>query len=176
METPGDPTPCRPLVAPKSQVKHDQATGRRVRRVNSISFFRGCSELHRDAPQGKVKKKDTKTFDAPDDSTPDHMQQGFRRRRVTRRASSGPGARRWSRFSRAAETEIHRAGPEPPQSRRRWAAAGKFRRAYAWVMGEKRRRRRPLRGAVAGGGPRHQPSPSFGNSRDFFRDDSFLYT
>ena len=55
METPGDPTPCRPLVAPKSQVKHDQATGRRVRRVNSISFFRGCSELHRDAPQGKEK-------------------------------------------------------------------------------------------------------------------------
>jgi hypothetical protein len=51
METPGDPTPCRPPVAPESQVKYDPASSRRVRRVKSISFFsrvpRNSFEVHR---------------------------------------------------------------------------------------------------------------------------------
>jgi hypothetical protein len=116
-------------------------------------FFSVCLELLQDAPQGKIKKI-PKIFDAPDDLTPVHIGQGFQRRRVTRRASSRPGARRWSGFARAVETGTRRAGPEPPQSRRRWAAAGKFRRRYGRVMGQKRRRRRALRGAVGGGGRR----------------------
>ena len=67
-------------------------------------------------------------------------------------ASSRPGARQWEAILPAAETGTRRTGPELPQSRRRRAAAGKFRPAFAWVMGKKRSRRRALRIAVDGGG------------------------
>ena len=77
---------------------------RRFRRVIPVSLF--PLGIAGSAFQSQSRKRNFQKHPThPSQPTPAHMQQGFRRRRVTRRASSRPGARQWSGFSRPPKPE-----------------------------------------------------------------------
>jgi hypothetical protein len=147
METPGDPTPRRPPVALKSQVKHDQATGRRVRRVNLISFLRVYRNASRCTGRGYKKYENnrrTRRLDANPCAARVSAAPGHTKGVESARSAAVVGIFQGSR-NRNPPGEPQTA-PEPPQVGRcrkisagLWVSDGRKTAAEAGTQGSSRR-------------------------------------